>query len=337
MPVADKKYFSRENISISKFDAPDALAEQAVHCLELVAELVQAGLSFQFKGGNSLLLVLDTPQRFSIDVDIATDEPRERIEQCLETAVADDGVFSKWTKRQHKTKPWLPLSSYYCFFNSHFVGPDDAFIMLDAQMTRSPYDTQFAPISCGGLFETDCIAEIPFPSSIIGDKLLTLGPRTLGIPVGKGKDAQRLKHVFDVSLLLSTIPKLTEIRKSLFACIGHENKIQEKSITIPQLLADTVAYCGSVREFESKPKPDNAMDRALIENISGLAPFAGHLFSKEYDWKALKKDMARAAFVMTAACIERITDTEFGGMLKQNADDPEYYWKKTGEWLSELH
>jgi hypothetical protein len=336
MSATDKKYFSRENISLSKFDASEGLAEQAAHCLELVAELVRAGLSFQFKGGNSLLLVLDRPRRFSIDVDIATDEPRERIEGCLDRLVSDFGVFTKWARRQHKTKPWLPLSSYYCFFNSHFVKSDDAFVMLDAQMSRSPYDTEFKPVRCGGLFQSDIKAEIPLPASIIGDKLLTLGPRTLGIPVGKGKDAQRLKHVFDVSLLLSANPRLGDIRKSLFACIGHENRLQEKSITVPQLLADTVAYCETTRKFTSPPRPDDSMDKALVENITGLLPFAGHLFSKKYGWDDLKRDLARVALVMTAACNGSVGEAEFKGILEQNANDAEYYWQSTGEWLKRI-
>ena len=333
MTETDKKYFSIDNIVANRFDASPALAEQAVHCLELVAELATAGLSFQFKGGNSLLLVLDAPRRFSIDVDIATDESPERIELCLEKAIAKNGIFLRWTKRQHKTKPWLPLSSYYCFFNSHYVSSDEAFIMLDAQLSRSPYATRFVSICCGKLFKSDRQAEIPLTSSIIGDKLLTLGPRTLGIPVGKGKDAQRLKHVFDVSLLLSTMPSLREIRKSLFACMAHENDLQKKTISAADVLADTVTFCRTVRDFPSMPVPDKAMDLSLIENITGLPGFAGHLFSKNYGWDTLKKDMARVALVMTAACMERVSDDEFDDVLKHDSDDPEYYWKKTGEWL----
>jgi len=67
---AIKKVFHEKKHRENKFDASEALAEQAVHCLELVAELVQEGLKFQFKGGNSLLLILEKPRRFSIDVDI---------------------------------------------------------------------------------------------------------------------------------------------------------------------------------------------------------------------------------------------------------------------------
>jgi hypothetical protein len=333
MLETDRKYFSKENISANKFDASLSLAEQAVHCLELVSQLVRGGLSFQFKGGNSLLLVLDAPRRFSIDVDIATDESRERIEACLDIAVREFGVFTKWTKRQHKTKPWLPLSSYFCFYKSHYVNEEESFIMLDAQLTRSPYATRFASIRCKSLYQSDAQAEIPLPSSIIGDKLLTLGPATLGIPLGKGKDAQRLKHVFDVSLLLSTMPPLSEIRKSLFACLDHENKLQGKAITASELLADTIGYCGTVRAIDSPLQPHASMDPRLVENISGFSAFAGHLFSKNYNWATLKNDMARTALVMTAACIKQVEESEFEAWSKKDGNDPEKYWKQTEGWF----
>jgi hypothetical protein len=267
-------------------------------------------------------------------VDIATSESRERIEANLDRAVKEFGVFCKWTKRQHKTKPWLPLSSYYCFYQSHYVNDENAFIMLDAQLTRSPYATHHVPIQCKALYRCDTQAEIPLSSSIIGDKLLTLGPRTLGIPLGKGKEAQRLKHVFDVSLLLSTLPSLRAVRKSLFACMEHENALQGKAVTREELLTDTMAFCGTVKTFPSAPPPDIAMDAALAENVAGLPAFASHLFSKNYSWASLKKDMARTAFVMTAACTEQVNDDEFAAFLKKGTDDPEEYWKKTEGWLS---
>ena len=330
MPIAEKKYFTKKNIEKNKFDASEALAEQAVHCLELVAELAQEGLKFQFKGGNSLLLILEKPRRFSIDVDIATDEPRERIEKCLDSLVKKQGVFLKWTKRQHKTKPWLPLASYYCFYKSHYVKADDAFIMLDAQLTRSPYATHFVPVKCGGLYASKIKAEIPFASSIIGDKLLTLGPNTLGIPVGKGKEAQRLKHVYDVALLLGMRPALREIRKSFKSCVAHENKLQEKSMTLGQLFSDTLAFCGSIKDYADIPQIHENMSAILVENIRGLGPFAGHLFSKDYGWKNLKIDMAKVALLMSAVCNKDVNEETFHEVLRkvETYAETQFFWGK---------
>ena len=56
MTIADKKYFSKEHVEEFRLNASSTLAEEAIHCLELVAELSGSGLKYQFKGGNSLLL-----------------------------------------------------------------------------------------------------------------------------------------------------------------------------------------------------------------------------------------------------------------------------------------
>ncbi|MDD5674216.1 MAG: nucleotidyl transferase AbiEii/AbiGii toxin family protein [Chitinivibrionales bacterium] len=333
MPIAPDYYFTSQAIQAHAFEAPIELAEQAVFCLELVAELVDAGLDFQFKGGNSLLLVLDRPKRFSIDVDIATNEGRERIEQCLEEIIKKHHAFTRWEKRQHATKPWLPLASFYLFYKSQFTKGDQVNIMLDAQLTRSPYKTQRLAVKCGELYQAAILAEVPLPASIIGDKLLTLGPRTLGIPLGKKKEAQRLKHVFDVSRLLETNPVLGDIRASLIACVTHENKLQGKDISLADLLTDTLALCKSIVPFGEKPELSAIADPILIENVVGIGPFRDHLFSKDYSWQKLQLEMARVALCMTAVCVSAVSDGMFARALGDKSNDAQYYWEIVGEWL----
>jgi hypothetical protein len=326
MPIADPRYFSREHIESVKFNAPAALAEQAIHCLELVSELASSGLAFQFKGGNSLLLILDEPRRFSIDVDIATDETRERIENCLVEIVRTFGAFSRWDKRQHKTKPWIPLASYYLFYKSHYVTDDKAFIMLDVQLKRSPYHTAFKAVSSGHLYSSNAQTDLPFPASIIGDKLLTLGPSTLGIPVGKGKEAQRLKHVYDISVLMDTMPVISEIRESFSQCLDHENSLQQKTLSIATVVSDTVEYCRTVKDFALPPVVTEALAPTLKENIVGLAPFADHLFSKGYDWPTLQLDMARVAYCIAAVGSTAVADARFSTDLVAGKGNASYFW-----------
>jgi hypothetical protein len=333
MPVASSALFTKEHIESHAFAASHALAEQAIHCLELVAELSWANLSFQFKGGNSLLVILQDPKRFSIDVDIATDETVSRIEQALDKIMGECGVFTKWTKRQHKTKPWIALSSYYLFYKSHYVKEEDAFVMLDAQLTRSPYATKDMPIVCGGLFTTVVKAEVPLASSLIGDKLLTLGPSTLGIPVGKGKEAQRLKHVFDISLLLGTGPPLSKIRESFVSCVNHENQLQQKAVTARQLLDDTLLLCTSVLDHTEPPMAQEGMGPLCAENVKGLPEFAGHLFTKGYSWKDLKRDAARVGLCIAAVCNPGVDDAAFAAALKKNGNDARKCWDTVMAWL----
>jgi hypothetical protein len=320
--TTDSQFFTREHIEKHRFNAPATLAEEAVHCLELVAELVEAGLSFQFKGGNSLLLILPEPKRFSIDVDIATDASREQIEHCLDAIVQQFQVFKRWEKRQHKTKPWLPIASYYLYFGSVINEGTETSIMLDAQLRRSPYKTGKKKIECGKLYKSATLVELPLPSSIIGDKLLTLGPNTLGIPVGKGKEAQRLKHVFDVSRLLAVQPLLSEIRESFTACLRHENEIQDpgrstvKAFTADEIINDTVTFCRSVAPYEDIPA-DQGQSPIMSENVRGLPVFAGHLFDAGYSWNNLQRDMARVALCVTAIQKTDLSNKEFLSTLNE--------------------
>jgi hypothetical protein len=344
--ATDPRFFTREHIERSRFNAPASLAEEAVHCLELVAELVEAGLKFQFKGGNSLLLILQEPKRFSIDVDIATDEPRERIEACLTSFTGADRIFKRWEKRQHKTKPWLPIASYYLFFVSRIKGGIESSVMLDVQLRRSPYRTAMKPIACGTLFESPLQTELPLPASIIGDKLLTLGPTTLGIPIGKGKEAQRLKHVFDISRLLATQPSLPSIRESFAACLQHENEIQDRGKSVEEIVQDTLSFCRSIAAFEIAPS-EESVSPIVGEIVRGLPAFAGHLFDEGYSWIDLQRDMARVTLCVAAIHREAITDEQFaeafnpGGIsgvgeaargFRRVKEEICHYWEIYAEW-----
>jgi len=304
-----KDFFSKEHIVSNRFHTSSELAEQAVHCLELVSELSDAGLDYQFKGGNSLLLILDTPQRFSIDVDIATDAAIDEVETILTGIIEKYGIFSRWEKRQHKTKPWIALSSYYCYYNSKVSSNDDTNIMLDVQLNKSPYRCERKRVVCGSLYESDNLVTLPLPASIIGDKLLTLGPKTLGIPVGKGKGAQRLKHVFDVSQLLAMEPSLEGIRESFQQCLDFENSLQKRTLAMSTVIRDTLVNCYSVVHY-SEP-PGNVCDSLLQEHREGLQPFSDHLFRESYTWKDLQLDMARIACCITAVGLKNVSGEQF--------------------------
>jgi hypothetical protein len=344
-----ENFFRKDHLESHKFNASATLAEQAVHCLELVSELVETGLPFQFKGGNSLLLILDEPKRFSIDVDIATFSSREEIEMCLNVCVKRFGVFYRWMPRQHKTKPWLPIASYYLFYRSHFDSGEETSIMLDVQLRRTPYETEFKSIVCRDIYRSDAKTELPLPSSIISDKLLTLGPNTLGIPLGKGKEAQRLKHVFDVARLLQTKPPIDKIRESFISCLEHENEIQEGKQSADAVIKDTLDFCWSVVPYVEQPLRGDVVSDITQENANGLAGFAGHLFDSGYSWKQLQIDTAKVAVCVTALSNTAIDNRQFldalDGVGEKYALKSEYlsknhsartYWEIMYQWSGVL-
>lgn len=334
MSIADKKYFSKEYISDHRGNAPAHLAELAVYSLEMVAALVKEGLKFRFKGGNSLLVLLEEPRRFSIDADISTDETKERIEECLDRAVKSHDLFTEWKPRPHQTKPWLPMTSYYIFFNSHFSKPEDSFIMLDAVLHNSQYASVNKVVQCTDLYQSDQVCELPSVSSLIGDKMLTLGPSTQGIPIGKKKEAQRLKHVHDVSLLASRSPDLDEMRESIRLCMEQENNIQETSFKLTDIYQDTINFLSLPFKTNNVPETDDG-NPYLKEIIVGMETFASFLFSGEYSWQRLQLDTARAALCFTAIICADVKNEDLLKVLNSPDTDAAVCWENIKKMKSE--
>jgi hypothetical protein len=348
MEIENRESFFRESHIISStFNTSKALTEQALHCLECVAQLNEVGLNFVFKGGNTLLLILEKPERFSNDVDISTDESIEKIEQCLTKITGNNSVFKKWEKRQHKTKPWLPMTSYYLYYVSLFTPTESNTIMLDVQLKKSKYPTVFKPISCGRLFISNITTELPLPSGIIVDKLLALGPFTLGIPLNKNKEAQRLKHIFDISRLLNTKPSLTQIRNSIEVCLEQENQFQKKSSTLETIIVDTISMLWSSVSPQDTFKW--GIKEIYNEHKQGLQPFSSHLFQNNYSWSQMQIDMSRVALCIAAAGNKQVTDSEFLQALEApfntgslpfpillNNPKARNYWEAASLWVEPL-
>jgi hypothetical protein len=265
-----------------------------VHCLELVSQLSHQGLKYRFKGGNSLLLLLEDPQRFSIDVDIVTAESKEAMMAAVEAVTAACDVLHRFESRAPQTKPWLPMISFKLYFDSCYVPADEAFVMLDVVLEPPPYPGVLRQVRCGALYESNAEAEVPSVSGLIGDKLLTIGPSTLGIPVGKGKAAQRLKHVFDVSLLIQQGYELEAVREAIRGCQTQEERIQRSSYFWSEIAADTQSFCSEALAHETLPEPSSLTESSyLYEIVTGFDGFREHLFRTDYTWQMLQADCGR--------------------------------------------
>lgn len=74
MLVKSPLIMKKENAS-----ADIQLLEETIGELYLVENLANEGLEFIFKGGTSLILLLNEIKKFSVDVDIITEEYRKRL------------------------------------------------------------------------------------------------------------------------------------------------------------------------------------------------------------------------------------------------------------------
>jgi hypothetical protein len=186
------------------------------------------------------------------------------------------------------------MMSFKLFFDSCYQSAEDAFVMLDVVFEPAPYPGVRRQVRCGSIYASDEQVEVPTVSGLIGDKLLTIGPSTLGIPLGKGKEAQRLKHVFDVSVLATRGYELAGIRESIRGCKAQEERIQGNSHNFEEVSADTARFCSEPLQHP-EPPPLETVDRDsyLYEIVKGFGEFRQHLFRLKYTWGRLQDDCRR--------------------------------------------
>ena len=297
--LGDERFFRKDHYEAQTGHAPAHLCELVVHCLEVVGQLAKRGLEFRFKGGNSLLVLLADPQRFSIDVDIVTTESKERLHELVEAIATECPPFTRWESRAPRTKPWLPMISFKLHFESVYQPEEDAFVMLDCVLEPPPYPGVWRPVQCGEIYACDAEVEVPSVSGLIGDKLLTLGPSTLGIPLGKNKEAHRLKHVFDLGLLSREPWSADEVRASVDGCMGQENRIQGTHHDWHAVAHDTERFLRAPLAHP-EPPPLESVDEGtyLYETVKGFEDFRKHLFKIDYRWPMFQDDCRRVLGVL---------------------------------------
>ena len=157
------------------------LVEKMIHALSLVQHLKVQGLDFIFKGGTSLILLLDKANRFSIDVDIITQADRTQIEALLDKVI-DHSHFTGWQLDAPRSyQPGVPKAHYKLEYPSHFSKVGN-YILLDILFEDYHYpEVHDRPVQTHWIeTETTVLVKLPTIESITGDKLTAFAPNTTG-------------------------------------------------------------------------------------------------------------------------------------------------------------
>lgn len=92
------------------------LLEKVVWALHLLEQLRHQNLSFVFKGGTSLILHFENPQRLSIDIDIVMPAQLENLPEQFDAIIANS-QFVNWTddsdRKSHQNVPVAHYKFYY--------------------------------------------------------------------------------------------------------------------------------------------------------------------------------------------------------------------------------
>ena len=229
------------------------ILEKMIYALHLLERLKSNGLDFVFKGGTSLVLLLEEGDRFSIDIDIICKTERKELE-CILQRVVDSSNFISFELEEHRSyQPGIPKAHYKFSFKSTRVGSGT--MLLDVLTEESIYPVLVEKPLVTKWIETNSVSMVTMPSidSITGDKLTAFAPNTIGIPYFKGKDKQPYsmeicKQLFDLSRLFEKIQNMEVVAASFHVFALQEiayrkNTDPESEITPEIVLQDTIDTC----------------------------------------------------------------------------------------------
>lgn len=139
------------------------LVEKMIQALALLQYLNAKGLSFIFKGGTSLILLLENANRFSVDIDIITESNRETIEKVLDSVVAGSH-FKKWKLDEARSyKPGVPKAHYELEYDSS-LNKNSNYILLDILFEKAHYSTLQKKTIQSSWIETEQLIEVNLPT-----------------------------------------------------------------------------------------------------------------------------------------------------------------------------
>ncbi len=289
------------------------LIERVLFAFGLLEALRRVELPFIFKGGTSLLLLLDKPMRLSTDIDIIV-EPGIDVDVYLKKA-SMIFPFKAYEEQIRRGRNNIEKRHFKFEFESPRTN-EPVEIILDILFESSKYaNTIDKNIDCGLLLTEPEYLQVKVPdvNSILADKLTAFAPHTTGVLIDTRKDLEIMKQMFDVYSLIGVFDDYNVVCETYHKIVADEIAYRGIDVTEKDVLMDTyqAAVCIASRGIY---RPEDY--RSYLKGIRSLA---GHIYSIDYSAEVAS---TYAPIIMyMAACM--ITDVHF-----ERIESVEEYLKK---------
>ncbi len=291
-----EKCFSREWLESFKNQKEHKMIqtnilEKMIYALHLLEGLKSNGLDFVFKGGTSLVLLLEEGNRFSIDLDIICKVDRNGLENILDEIVKNSHFSSVILDKKRSYKPGIPKAHYIFEYKTVFNTKAPGKILLDILVEDSIYPEHVETAVQTKWIETDSTIMVKTPSvdSIVGDKLTAFAPNTIGIPYFKREESfsmEIIKQLFDLSRLFDKISRFETVSRSFQAHVKQEihyekNKNRGRALIPAEVLHDIIETCLIITKKNSNVDIQDKRDFKLLQD--GIKAFgSGYLMSGNF-------------------------------------------------------
>ena len=220
-----------------------SILERTIFAFGLLEAIRSVGLQFIFKGGTSLLLLLDEPRRLSTDIDIIV-EPETNVDDYIQRA---GKIFPFLSVEEHVRKGSNDIEKRH--FRFHFQSPrsgKEINILLDVVFEHNPYKTVVEkPIQSSLLMNEgeNLLVTVPDKNCILGDKLTAFAPHTTGIPFGKDKELEIIKQMFDCWTLFREMDDFQTVASVYREVVQIEMGYRGLDCSVSDVLLDTIESC----------------------------------------------------------------------------------------------
>jgi len=301
--VITKENYSEEHIrQIENENRRDPLLiERTLFAFGLLEALTKVGLSFIFKGGTSLMLLLSRPMRLSTDIDIVV-EPGTDIEKYIEKARVIfpfiDGI-----EQEREQKGRMEKRHFKFIYNSQVNAPDTLYILLDVLFEENEYPIVTRKEIKNDLLLTEgenLLVTMPTVDCILGDKISAFAPHTTGIRFGK-KNLEIMKQFFDVCTLIDEFTNFECVLNSYKRISEREIAYREIKCTPKDALLDSfsAALCiGSRGKILKEDFPNY---------LEGSRRVTNHIFEKGFNMEKASRIAPKVIYMV--ACL--LTETPF--------------------------
>lgn len=303
-----KENFTSEHIQKvrERTKTDPTIIERAIFAFGLLEALVRTGAEFVFKGGSSLMLLLDKPMRLSTDIDIIVARDYE-IEPFIDEAAKIYPFVSKEEiVRRGANKI---VKKHYKFYYSSLSTPDRTVpILLDVLFEENHYATIIQKEIKTGFLEVEgapTYVSIPSVNSLLGDKLTAFAPNTSGIryTTQKGDDivvdkkTEVIKQFFDIASLFDKADDFMAIKNSYIATVQAEIAYRDVDLTYKDCLQDSF-NCALGIFSRGKLFPNEYAN--LLDGIKRIRSFLMNVrFDGETAYTQAAKVMLLCAGIMT--------------------------------------
>lgn len=281
--------------------ADPTLLEKTILAFELLGRLTLNGLSFVFKGGTCMLLLLDNFKRLSIDVDIVCQEDEIRQKEIFNLLIASS-PFSHWAE-DPRSPSQIPKKHYKFFFESQINKRED-YVLLDVLRSNNLFPALQEKVIEFPFIQLQEKVSVSVPSvdSLIGDKLTAFAPRTIGVPLDARRSMQIIKQLFDLGKLFLRAKELPEISLSYNDFAKMENSYRQTKFNLLQSLQDTLNACFLITQLDLKGSIENETTSILRK---GIRQVSSHLIGTTFGLPQAKVSAARVAFLVALLMAKR--------------------------------